>query len=235
MDSCAGGHGNCAAAGVAHAGNPSYRCEPQTVQDDAVAVVYSDVDVSSFPDPDKHTASSPSARPRSGGASRRSRPSPEILQQLRNGDVSEIIVRLTLARAARPARHQRDFRAAQRRALPDSAAEIGNCLTALSLFASPDAPKPKVIIGRDPNYPNGRESVYLSIKDKELEVTCSVSPAGSEGRVSSEFTYDAAPVCVRAGALTIAGLSPVVRSLRNKARNNVGDGAKDISRKSFLA
>lgn len=176
----------CAAASVAHAGNPSYRCEPQTVQDDAVAVVYSDVDVSSFSDPDKHTCVfAIGARPRSGGASEALPPIPEVLQQLRNGDVSEIIVRLTLARAAvQP--DISEISGQLKKALADSAADIGNCLTALSLFASPDAPKPKVIIGRDPNYPNGRESVYLSIKDKELEVTCSVSPAGSEGRVNSD-------------------------------------------------
>jgi len=88
-------------ASTALANNPQYRCEPGTVDADAVAIAFPDVDVGVFSDPNNNVCTFSIGGASVSGAPLRNDISPiaEVLSQARSGEVGPLTIRLTLARS----------------------------------------------------------------------------------------------------------------------------------------
>lgn len=162
---------------AASASNPQYRCEPRTVETDAVAIAYATVDVAAFSDPNKHicTFAIDGAAPGSHPSSRQ--PVSELIGRLSEGDVTGITIRLTLARSIVDESVERR-REELRAILADYVEDMANCFRALR--SSDKAPDPKDIM-RDGS------SIYLIVESDRVTLHCTIQKPGKYSVLQTDY------------------------------------------------
>lgn len=165
-----------------HAQNPEYRCEPGTVDNDAVVVTYADVDVGRFSDPNNKICTFAIGGASADGSLSRNEQLPlrTAIDAIDEVDLSGIVLRLTLARSA-VSDDLDNVRSEIVVLFEESGAYLAlpNCFRALDFFFDPEnIPEPMFIL-------EARELVYLSLEDFGLFVSCSVIGPGDDDRLRS--------------------------------------------------
>lgn len=128
-------------AGQAQAGNPQYRCEPDTVAEDAVAIAFPDVDVAAFSDPDNDICTFAIGGATIDGPSRGDvSPIAEVLDSFRSGDVDPLVFRLLIARSGLSGENG-ELQEAIGAILNENLGQMFGCISALTEFekAPPDS------------------------------------------------------------------------------------------------
>lgn len=158
----------CLLPNIAEAGNPQYRCEPGTVDNDAVVIAPSDVDVGRFSDPNNKICTFSIGGASANGTSTRSIQTPiqHQIDALFEGDVSGIVIRLTQARTVFQGDYD-DIHESIEEVFKKSHQELTTCFKALSLYAQSNQPDP--LNGLENN-----EQMYLSTESASLHVWCSI-------------------------------------------------------------
>lgn len=151
--------------------NPEYRCEQGTVENDAVAVTYSDVDVGTFSDPNKKICKFAIGGAAGAGPTSRQDQAPvqELISRLKEGRIDQIVIRLTLARTTTSDEID-EYRNSIASLLKEHGGDLKACFDALSKFPEHDRSTIKFNIGDKP--------VFLSASNKSIKLFCSVTGAG---------------------------------------------------------
>lgn len=161
----------------AAAQNPEYRCVPDTVDHDAVAVAYADVDVAVFSDPNDQicTFAIDGAAPTGGERT----PIGQVVEQIYEGDYQQLIIRLTLARQVTDPEIE-EIRERIGSLLADASEDLISCFKALESYGREGGPEPKIY------FDNGVPA-YLLIEDGDFSIQCTISDPGEYFDVRSEF------------------------------------------------
>lgn len=175
------------------AGNPTYRCERGTVDNDALLIAYPKDDIGRFSDPGKKICkftvngatrsgpSEPSARP----------PWKDLIGSLEDGNVRLLVVRLT---AAHPGSQEelREFRDALSDFMRPLSEDFAQCFRALRYFGESNQPEPK--------FEEGRYKYFVNRGSKQFGALCWVTPPGRYRDHSSETSVLFASIRSQSGA-----------------------------------
>ncbi|MGQ4878906.1 hypothetical protein ACOJCM_10095 [Billgrantia sp. LNSP4103-1] len=156
---------------LVYAGNPEYRCEPGTVDNDAVAITYPDVDVGRYSDPNQKICTFSVGGASSTGSSYYSEaPWRKLIQRVDLGDVQGVVIRLTLARSLFDSDVE-EFQYEIEQLLQESVSDLSRCFLALGVAGTSDQLSPLEATGEG-------ENVFLYLDQDSLTVMCSILEPG---------------------------------------------------------
>lgn len=167
------------APSIGYAANPQYRCEPNTVANDAVAIAFPDVDVGAYSDPDNHVCTFAIGGASIDGPSSSSDVPPiaEILNQARSGNSFPLSLRLLLPRSAIESGAVEISQIVEEM-LNANSPELNLCITALERFS--DKRPPPLSLAE-----NGA-LIYMSIENDRVSLQCMVLPPGESEVIRSD-------------------------------------------------
>jgi len=163
---------------ISRAANPQYRCEPNTVANDAVAIAFPDVDVGAYSDPDNDRCTFAIGGASIDGPVKSADVPPiaEIIHQARSGNSLPLSLRLLIARSAMSGDVD-DLSKTVAEVLGENLPQLDLCISALEKFS--DGPP-------DPITTSENEAlVYMNIENDIVSVQCMIFPPGERDVIRS--------------------------------------------------